>query len=300
MGTTYRRADAVRSRHPKLVLLAATALAAAIPGLAHASSVGVLPAQYDPVYRIMASYGDNGAVDGKENQTGQDISFIGQSSPPNPDYWAAAVNNNYIVPQVYVSARATGNANASASTDFTYYVEFGGPAGGTIDRTVEAYVDLTAGTVDGATSNVPPQASASVSIVSLGAVNPLSLSKSVQSDGFAAGLGTHTATIDQVATFDYDVVYKVHMIVAASAEYGHFAFGVADPYFDLSNLPDGVTFLESAGIGDSLPSTPIPAALPLFGSGLAGLGLLGWRRKKKAGPRAALGVHNGGGSYENL
>jgi hypothetical protein len=28
--------------------------------------------------------------------------------------------------------------------------------------------------------------------------------------------------------------------------------------------------------------TPIPAALPLFATGLVGLGLLGWRRKKKA------------------
>jgi len=29
-------------------------------------------------------------------------------------------------------------------------------------------------------------------------------------------------------------------------------------------------------------NTPLPAALPLFASGLGGLGLLGWRRKKKA------------------
>jgi len=28
--------------------------------------------------------------------------------------------------------------------------------------------------------------------------------------------------------------------------------------------------------------TPLPGALPLFATSLAGLGLLGWRRKKKA------------------
>jgi hypothetical protein len=28
--------------------------------------------------------------------------------------------------------------------------------------------------------------------------------------------------------------------------------------------------------------TPLPAALPLFATGLGGLGLLGWRRKRKA------------------
>ena len=32
----------------------------------------------------------------------------------------------------------------------------------------------------------------------------------------------------------------------------------------------------------SLTETPLPAALPLFGSGVGALGLLGWRRKRKA------------------
>jgi hypothetical protein len=35
-------------------------------------------------------------------------------------------------------------------------------------------------------------------------------------------------------------------------------------------------------VTDNVPSVPLPAALPLFASGLAGLGLLGWRRKRKA------------------
>jgi hypothetical protein len=30
------------------------------------------------------------------------------------------------------------------------------------------------------------------------------------------------------------------------------------------------------------PATPLPAALPLFATGIVGLGLLGWRRKRKA------------------
>jgi hypothetical protein len=41
----------------------------------------------------------------------------------------------------------------------------------------------------------------------------------------------------------------------------------------------------SHGVGQwsySLSATPLPAALPLFASGLGALGLLGWRRKRKA------------------
>jgi hypothetical protein len=38
---------------------------------------------------------------------------------------------------------------------------------------------------------------------------------------------------------------------------------------------------------DSSSATPLPAALPLFASGLGVLGVLGWRRKKKAAALAA-------------
>jgi hypothetical protein len=34
-------------------------------------------------------------------------------------------------------------------------------------------------------------------------------------------------------------------------------------------------------------ATPVPAALPLFATGLAALGLLGWRKKRKAAAVAA-------------
>ena len=36
------------------------------------------------------------------------------------------------------------------------------------------------------------------------------------------------------------------------------------------------------GCGGVVGATPIPAAFPLFATGLGGLGLLGWRRKRKA------------------
>jgi hypothetical protein len=37
----------------------------------------------------------------------------------------------------------------------------------------------------------------------------------------------------------------------------------------------------SAGSWSSVSTTPLPAALPLFATGLGALGLLGWRRKRK-------------------
>ncbi len=44
------------------------------------------------------------------------------------------------------------------------------------------------------------------------------------------------------------------------------------------------TYVNFAAVtGEAVPETPIPAALPLFATGLGAMGLIGWRRKRKAG-----------------
>jgi hypothetical protein len=48
-------------------------------------------------------------------------------------------------------------------------------------------------------------------------------------------------------------------------------------YDDDPGIPN-LVFYGAMGTIDA----PLPPALPLFATGLAGLGLLGWRRKKKA------------------
>jgi hypothetical protein len=45
--------------------------------------------------------------------------------------------------------------------------------------------------------------------------------------------------------------------------------------------------LFSGSFTPELATTPLPAALPLFATGLGALGLLGWRRKRKAAALAA-------------
>jgi hypothetical protein len=54
-----------------------------------------------------------------------------------------------------------------------------------------------------------------------------------------------------------------------------------DQATNLRNLPGA--FSLSLNSGSLTPvATPLPAALPLFATGIGGLGLLGWRRKRKA------------------
>jgi hypothetical protein len=54
--------------------------------------------------------------------------------------------------------------------------------------------------------------------------------------------------------------------------YGHF------PYCD--NRPENLSGVLSNGVVTD--TTPLPATLPLFATGIGGLGLLGWRRKRRA------------------
>ena len=62
------------------------------------------------------------------------------------------------------------------------------------------------------------------------------------------------------------------------------------PGGDPSALTPSVTVLYDGPSSDLLPisgsldfvATPLPATLPLFATGIGGLGLLGWRRKRKA------------------
>jgi hypothetical protein len=63
---------------------------------------------------------------------------------------------------------------------------------------------------------------------------------------------------------------------ASAFNVGPFATG-SGKTFTLSAMGD-TTFSATTGVS----AVPLPAALPLFASGLGALGLLGWRRKRKA------------------
>jgi len=86
--------------------------------------------------------------------------------------------------------------------------------------------------------------------------------------------------------------------VSAGADRAFFAFTVdssgLNPVFssaDLSSVTNNTrVFTGTSGtvtVAAAAAATPLPAALPLFATGLGALGLLGWRRKKKAVPLAA-------------
>ena len=76
-------------------------------------------------------------------------------------------------------------------------------------------------------------------------------------------------------------------IVVGPYSYECFAFactngGPSEPSNTASYDPDFTRYFTGGSASASTAATPLPAALPLFVTGLGALGLLGWRRKRKA------------------
>ena len=74
------------------------------------------------------------------------------------------------------------------------------------------------------------------------------------------------------------LIFIVTTILSMDEPFGsdRMSFFVADGLFGYgANIE-----ITHGGSGSPVDPVPLPAALPLFASGLVGLGLLGWRRKR--------------------
>ena len=94
-------------------------------------------------------------------------------------------------------------------------------------------------------------------------------------------------------TVNPGAVTPVHFEVIASgnAQFSGSASASADPHIfiapsNANAASYGIVVSENVG-NDELAVTPLPAAFPLFATGLGALSLFGWRRKKKAAAFAA-------------
>jgi hypothetical protein len=105
-------------------------------------------------------------------------------------------------------------------------------------------------------------------------------------------LGTQTSATATGLFFNFSGTGIVGLTFtsAASPSNVFLCFGLAGTC--LAGIGDGIVFGGGAfsgfqihtesGLVEIAQATPLPAALPLFASGLGALGLLGWRRKRKA------------------
>jgi Ice-binding-like len=119
---------------------------------------------------------------------------------------------------------------------------------------------------------------ASGSVVNVSGV-PGSGSAVVWDVGSSATLGTSTAFLGNILALD-----SITMNTGASIGCGRAIARNDAVTMDTNTISNHCTASASGFSGGSngIIVTPLPAALPLFATGLGALGLLGWRRKRKA------------------
>jgi hypothetical protein len=240
-----------------VLLAAGFALAAATPMLAQASTI-------DPVY-----YNNVSATHRYDVSPQFDVSDGATPGLSVSDgSTTASTSNHYGVPSVSSSvSSSTFLAGASASSNLTYFftVNSNGGADATtaVNFTASGYVTATGG-------------GGGNGFLTVG--NP-----GTGSNFISVGMAGTPPIISLNQTFDLTIgaIYKVSMTTSVYVNNEGTATSYVDPYIHtLSPLYSISTF---GPIGNAV--APIPAALPLFATGLGGLGLLGWRRRKAASER---------------
>jgi hypothetical protein len=200
---------------------------------------------------------------------------------PLPSMTASAAISDFIV------GTTTGSANASALGQLRYYIEVVAPSS-------VIFAPLSVFMFGTLSSTVAPVLSSSLSQAQVqidGAVI-LNVTSSSNAVDYPPEIGDPTGNFASLRTLTVFANRSIAIDMLVRADVSGFsrqsARAFLDPFFFIDpSAPnaDQYSIILSEGIGNgaSTPGeTPLPAALPLFASGLGAMGLLGWRRKRKS------------------
>ena len=205
------------------------------------------------------------------------------------------------------AAVATASASSAPSVTVTGEVSdpLSGHASGTGNLTYYMEVEPFPSTGDPFTA-IPVHILGGFSVSSAASGN--SASVLVQTTDGASVAYTHTFSgtgpYSDNIILTADVVYEVDLSASVYTTFGSASSSI-DPMFTIDPTFAGANdfqILFSDGISNDASATPLPAALPLFATGLGAMGLFGRRRKRRNGfaitvfllPPDAMGAAFGG------
>ena len=164
-----------------------------------------------------------------------------------------------------VIASAFGLPRANAST---FVINGATPDSGTSSLTGTINVDAVGGTITSADLFVGAGEFTNIA---------LSIASAPSNWELEVDTGTPLPSVDLIFTPSFDATHTVDLTGFTGGTIVSWSFHSEA----ITKCATGV----SCGLGGAtgtIDPTPLPAALPLFATGLGGLGLLGWRRKRKA------------------
>jgi len=198
------------------------------------------------------------------------------------------------LPTMSVIAQESSTNIVTVGLSMTYFFEFVGPV---TEILPSQPIFITSGSVSGSVVSGSGSGGVSAAVNQLigGGGGPLSYSLGAACAGSGCPLGASFSQMTQPSILSgsglvqTNAIYVITMNAGVAAGQGDNITAFLDPHitYDLS-ADAGITLELSAGVGNTpLTATPLPAALPLFATGLGALGLLGWCMKKKAAVLAA-------------
>jgi hypothetical protein len=248
---------------PRLVLLIALAIGSQVLITGTANSTSVSASLFDTVTKTSDQF--NSAT-------------LNSLSLPNIDtvnQVGHAESHIFLGPTGAVSASASGfgTVNAGAGAELDYHLIVTGPSSSAL-----VPVGVLAVITTSFSSGVNATSNASINV-----------NGTVRNGHDGTGFNSEIQLLLTPGT--YQVPLRAD---AAGFGDGGSASASADPHFfidlsfDPTFDPTGYSLSLDGGVGNGIPpdfgtsATPLPAALPLFATGLGALGLLGWHRKRKA------------------
>jgi hypothetical protein len=198
--------------------------------------------------------------------------------------------SNYDNDIEYYPGTSSATTSVTGGSDPTDSVSLsaagGGLAGGTGQLSFQ--IEITCLTAGCATSDIPVivQGNDSLTQHITGSDTAITESTSLTvSDENGTYSNTAAGPIDQTLDFALDTAYDISMFASASVdtdiEGGGSALAEVDPTFTVvPTFADAGDYTIDFSPG-LISTTPLPATLPLFLSGLCAMGLIGWRRKRK-------------------
>jgi hypothetical protein len=173
---------------------------------------------------------------------------------------------------------SVGDANADTIVQFSATGTFSSPTSPVFTLTGTMEVDITTGCIIG-TAPCPDGGTSAPSaphftVFSAGAVYPLA------GETFILGANPLAPDFSLPLISNPFCCGDMSMTVTYSGAADLIGYA-GGPITGGQLFNNGTNIIASGLTGSFTAVTPLPAALPLFATGLAGLGLLGWRRKRK-------------------
>ena len=225
----------------------------------------------------------NGSTTGGQSQT-----TVGGSTSLSSGALSATATGTLqptLLPSISGTASVTnGSGNASASVFAEIFFSVSGPTGFQVPIIVTANGAITQSLITPNNAQLflgTPSAVALIASACLPAHGNLCTGLSNQSSFSIAN--TFLVTSDQQDNLQLSLFVNANTLFIPGGGTDTQS-GFIDPMITIDptyEFADLFSIVTSSNVGNSSAATPLPAALPLFASGLGTLGLLGWRRKKK-------------------